>query len=522
LLTVNEAISRAKKQSHDGTAVTVKIHPGTYREKVDIYGSSANEGDITIRGTGSGATISGSDIWTGWRQTELSDIYDHGWIYNWGESALPSGWGSVADMPGIIRRREMVFANEVGLKEVQTWGELMNEEGTFWASESENVIRVHLTGDRDPNKTKMEVALRPHLLLVKDWEGFTIENLDFRHAASPITSSAATFADSSGIHVLDSSFQWNNTVGLYFYASGDITVEGTSANYNGIGGMGGGYIDDALFTDTQTSYNNWRGSRGWDLNNHSNPVDQNFIDFSTGQKFVSVRNLTFRRHVSTGNLTGGLWFDHDNRDVLLDEVELSNNLTHGVFVEATQGPFEIVDSRVCNNESGVLLANSSDGAIKNNVISGNTLGQVTVGGTVPEPRTVTDRETGARLELQSKSWSIEGNTFAAGPDQLGLSAVLGLNWDLFVETLKSDDNRWFHSSSPDIFGLIRGGERIDFDDWQLTTGHDKNSIGGQGGSACPPPTQRSVASSPSSAGRILIPASVLVVLGLLWARRAFR
>jgi hypothetical protein len=50
-----------------------------------------------------------------------------------------------------------------------------------------------------------------------------------------------------------------------------------------------------------------------------------FVNWASGSKFFSTRRLTVRRHKAYGNEACGLWIDYDNRDVLLENVELKDN-----------------------------------------------------------------------------------------------------------------------------------------------------------------------------------------------------
>jgi len=70
------------------------------------------------------------------------------------------------------------------------------------------------------------------------------------------------------------------------------------------------------------------------------------------------------------------------------------------------------------------------------------------------------------------------NNAVVGTDtrQLLVSTTLSpALWGLFVNTLKSDGNLWFHPQNASAF-QIAGGYRLDFKAWQATTGQDGNSI----------------------------------------------
>ncbi len=50
------------------------------------------------------------------------------------------------------------------------------------------------------------------------------------------------------------------------------------------------------------------------------------------------------------NQTGGGWFDTDNANVSIQNLDSSNNLTYGMFLEANEGPISITGSKFCNNK----------------------------------------------------------------------------------------------------------------------------------------------------------------------------
>ena len=332
---------------------------------------SSTPAAITLEGAGEGVIVSGSDVWTGWTR-EPDGILSHRWSERWGLAALPEGWEGPTqeylDRNPVIRRSEMVFLGDRSLLQVMSSEELRATPNSFLVSEDNSKLSINVPSPGDAADMNIEVAMRPHLLQVGSRQNVTVENITFQHAATPMPGSAVSVADSSNVTIIHCSFVWNSWTGLSLYQSEDVTIRDVTANNNGVSGITGTKDSRLLIADSQTSYNNWRGSRGWDVGDHGSAIDPNFIDFATGQKFFSLRHATFENHRAIGNLSGGIWLDYDNEDVTFDHVVLSGNLTHGLMIEASQGPVSVVDSEICGNETGILSNNAADVRVVGNVL----------------------------------------------------------------------------------------------------------------------------------------------------------
>jgi hypothetical protein len=492
LATITQAARRALRRSASGKAARILIHPGVYREGIQFHAPDETHrlGSVVFKGIGRRpVVISGSDVWKGWSNLPETNIYHHHWQYRWGETPLPPSWGNIPEsrMPRVIRRREMIFVNGDPFTQVMSRRELRSTRKSFYVSENERKIYIRPPFGIDIREAKVEVAVRPYLFGANHQRDVVIRNITFQHANTPLDSSAVFFAESSGIRIENSRFLWNNWRGLGFHASNDIRVKTTIANHNGVSGLGAGTSNNLLFVDTQTSHNNWRGSRGWDTSNHDSAIRPHFIDFATGQKFAHLRDAVFRRHRSVGNLTGGLWFDTDNARITLDGVVLKNNLTHGVFVEANQGPFRVTNSIICANETGVLIQKSTDGTLNGNVIEQNLLGQILVSGT-EEPRRVEDRETGEELALDAERWAFGRNKLKSLRGQYNVRTYLPPEqWQNFVDSLSSSHNDWHYAEGDPRVFRVAGGDELTFQGWKRHTGEDKDSVASTSRAQCERP-----------------------------------
>lgn len=499
LKTLAAGLARAEKRNQAGLASQVVVHDGVYRESLDLHaGPSTTVAPITITGEGN-AVVTGSDVWRGWEPVSqtpgrrklrsMPGLYRADWPNDWGLTALPTGWSSgyagtyLAKNP-VIRRREMVFVNDIPLTQVMSPAAIRT--GTFFVSEASDKIYARVPSDIDLTAAKVEVATRPSLLSVSGRTNVTIDNLTFTHANTALDRPAVMFSDSRAVSVLNSRFQWNNWRGLGFSDVTGALVKATTANHNGVGGMSAFRSTGLRFEDTETSFNNWRGSRGWARSPHDGPADPSFIDFGAGQKFFRLRDTVFLRHRSIGNLSAGLWFDWDNSNVVLDELVLRDNLTQGLFVEASQGPFTLRNSAVCGNETGILIGNSENAVLEGNLLQNNRISQIFLAGL--ETRYVDDHVTGLGMHLSSRNWKLGDNTVVSETHQSAIGTyVSDETWKQFTSTLTSDRNEWLYEGAPDVF-QIAGGARLDLSGWRIHTGQDNTSTTKDARSAeCDPP-----------------------------------
>ena len=77
LLTVQEAVKRARQNKLRAISTTVRVEPGVYREAVSLAWTNRPENDpdnstpIVIQGAGPDSVrITGSDVWTDWETDE--------------------------------------------------------------------------------------------------------------------------------------------------------------------------------------------------------------------------------------------------------------------------------------------------------------------------------------------------------------------------------------------------------------------------------------------------------------------
>jgi trimeric autotransporter adhesin len=436
-------------------ATVIRIAPGLYREAVSV--AAPPDIAITYEATQPGAAIiTGSDAWSGWERE--SNVYAHAWPYRWGLAPLPPGWPQT---PGIVRRREMIFVNNVLLTQVPSRDSMA--AGTFFVDEAGRRVYVWPPAGTDMALATVEVATRPSLLTAAATH-LTIQGLVFEHAATFLDGDAVSV---SGAHVLieDAQFLWNNWGGLRVADSTDVTVRGSTASHNGGRGMTTYKDRGLLFEDNQTSYNAWRGAWG------------GFFGWSQGGiKNLRLHGGTFLRHTSLHNNTYGFWLDFDNEGITIDGGTSCGNRLAGFFVEASQGPVTISHSVICANQGdGLLVHAAARVSVVDSVLYGNgERQQLEVG---PDEELVDNWETHRELTVRPEQITLCGNAIVGKNEHQRLMALP--NQDLFLRTLRSSRNDFWNPvvrTSVWVSGPGDGGKAYDLFEWQRISGRDGDSV----------------------------------------------
>ncbi len=408
--TLADAKKVAEKANADGASVRVLVAAGTYREGVHLAKStSATPAAMVFEGVGR-VIISGSDVLAGWTPAG-GGLFEAPWDQDWGLDDLPAGWSGSYAAPQIaanpvIRRREMLFVGGSRLRPVTDRGELASTPGSFLADDAAGVLVMNPPAGIDPRQGIVEAGRRSFGFRIGFRHNVTLKNLTFQHASSKMEQKAVQVNDSRGINLIDLDVRQNSWLGLGVSTSNDVIILRVKANDNGSGGLTAYKSDDLLIEDSESLRNNWRGSRGVEAVAPGKVVDPNLVDFASGQKFFHMDGVTFRRFRAENNQSSGLWFDWNNRDVVIEDSTFTGNRTWGVFFEASPGPLTLRRSTISGNEYGVLIGNSEDGTIEDSSIENNAVGQIFVGG--KDARSVTTR-TGQRYDVRSIGWTIRGN-----------------------------------------------------------------------------------------------------------------
>ena len=463
--TIGRAAAAAGANNANQVGTKVLIGAGIYRESIDLP-KTGRETDAPIVFEAAGEVIvSGSDVWTGWQRATGDNVWVHAWPYRWGLAPIPSGWEPYVKLKDIVRRSEMVFVNGTPLDQALSHSEL--QAGGFFADEKARTIYVRLPEGLTADQAVVEVAVRPKLFWASDKTNIVLRGIIFQHASTALDEPAVGFYDSSNILVEDCQFRWNNWGGVGFGRSRNITARRNEASHNGGTGIGTWKTRTVVFEDNENSHNNRRGVKGG----------------FTGWAVAGMKNLYMHegivlRHKSNDNPTHGIWFDTDCENILVDESVFCSNLEIGIYLEASQGPITIKNSRVCRNKHyGILIANSARVNLERNILYGNAPAQIMVSGYYDSARPETNWETGAKMGLlaEQAAW-MHNVVVGTETKQFLVSTTLSPPlWRHFVDSLKSDRNVWFHPQDSTVF-QVAGGYRGDFTSWQSTTRQDGNSV----------------------------------------------
>ncbi len=482
LKTVQAAASIAFDNNKNNVGTRVTLNPGTYRENV-YYNTPSTSAPVTFQAAQNGtAIITGSDLWTGW--TSAGNIFTHNWPYTWGECALPNGWPS---MWPIILRREMIFVNGTPLTQVISANQMV--EGTFYVDDASQLVSMWPPSGTNMSTAAIEVAVRPGTFNIQSATNVVLRGITFEHANTcPQAGNSVTVTSSNHILIDTDKFLWNNQAGLGSNLVNNVVVQNSVANHNGSLGIGASQGKDHNYYNNETSYNNWREAMGA------------FYGWSyDGAKILLMHTADFNGFKAYYNQTGGIWFDTDNKNITLENLDSSNNLTYGMFLEADEGPITITDSKFCNNNDNESPKSSFGALISGNAeyvtVSGSLFynnavpdfgGEIFIGGT-SAGRTFKDWETGQTYTVQSQNWTLNGNTVVGvgSSEHLFYSYQTGAPWSLFTSTFASNHNTWWNASNANVFNTSAGV--FNFAGWAAAMGQDVNSTFSDPAAACAAP-----------------------------------
>src|ERR1017187_8253060 len=456
--TIQAAINKANANNQKKIGTKVIIKPGVYREYVNIGRIS---GQTTVLLTVEAATtgtaiIAGSDVLGNWTADAGNPgIYTTDWSHDLGQSAIPSGWP--ANFNSIALRTEMVIVNNVPLTQVTSYGNL--RAGTFYVNEASNVIHVRPAAGTNMQTAVVEAAVRPQTLTVSGRTNVVLRGLVLRHAASDINTVSAIVSSSSNVLVDSVEAVWNNWGGLGIFSSSNVTVQNSIASYNGGVGFLGNRDQATVLDFNESDYNNWRGAQAA------------FYEWGMGgTKMMDMRTATVRNHFSYNNQGEGLWFDTDNKNIVIDNATSSGNVTAALQIERNEGPVLVRNSHFCSSGAGIEVLTSQDLTIQNNFLydNGGTnkyQGEIYLAGQSNGIQ-IPDWQTGQTYDLFTTRMVLSGNTIAnASAGQLMFGTYLsGGDWSGFASTLKASGNHWYDPQRTNS-SKLPGANPVDFAGW---------------------------------------------------------
>ncbi|MCT7990845.1 right-handed parallel beta-helix repeat-containing protein [Laspinema olomoucense] len=478
LKNIDKAARIALQNYKNEKSTKIIVFPGVYRESISLTVDKPSQKTLIIfeaKEAGS-VILSGSDLWQNWTPLPNANLYVHDWPYNWGVSDNP--WPDSIDLEPIVLRREMIFANNNLLRQRTSLSEV--SEGDFYVSEEDKKVYIHPSSKIHENieNIKVEVAIRKNLFFARGINNLVVRGFKFHHANSEFfRTPAVAIRNAKNILIENDEFSWNNTVGLQIAQCENVIVKNIKANNNGIAGITGNRLTNVLYEDVESSYNNWRGDWG------------EFYRWAPGQKFLFLRNATFRRYRAVGNRAAGLWLDFDNAGVRIDESYICNNFHAGLYIEASRH-IHVTNTTICNNQAnpnspfhhpGLLGTTSSHVVLENNKICGNDRSQIKIQVVKDTgPREVFNWETEETYLLKSEYWVIRNNLIMAN-DKEQMLIYLQQDLDDFSKTLVSEGNFWYNPENKRVFQIYKNRPWLsqkNFEEWKILTNQDQDSVFG--------------------------------------------
>jgi hypothetical protein len=466
--TIQAAVNKANINNQKKIGTKVVVNPGVYRETVSINPvTNQSTVPLTVQAAVTGtAIIAGSDVLTNWSPDPgYSSAYVTIFAPQQGTCSLPTGWPT--NFASIALRTEMVFVNGVPLTQVATYAQM--QPGTFYRSPAYNLLHVWPAAGTNMQTAVVEAANRQKTVSIVGRTNIVLRGLILRHAANCMNTSGATVTTSSNVLIDSVQALWNNWGGLGVFSSSNYTVQNSIASYNGGVGFQGNKDQNALYTFNESDYNNWRGAQAA------------FYEWGMGgTKLFQMRSTTVQNHFSYNNQAEGLWFDTDNKNILIDNVTLAGNVTAALQIERDEGPVTLQNSHLCSSGVGVNILTSEQVAIRNNTFYNNGAtnkyqAQIFLAGQ-PGGKVITDWQTGQSYDLFTTGMVLTGNTFVdavAGQNVFG-TYLSGSDWAAFANTLIASNNNWYDPITPNSFKVVNG-KYVSLAGWQTATGTDYTS-----------------------------------------------
>ncbi len=479
LKTISKSITIALANNSLNIGTRVIINPGIYRESLVINSNRTQKAmPMTFQAATNGTVfVSGAVPHTSWAPSALNPkIYTSAWSNRWGFCVADGG--NAPYEPEIVLRREMMLVGGVAMTQVLSLTQMIYP-GTFYVDETAGLVYVWPPTGTNMATADVEAATLPSLLTVQSLNGQTFNGIVFRgltfEYANPCHNASAVSVAGTVTNALfdTDSFVWNNGHGLYL--SNPITnstVVNCTASHNGGSGFQSYQTKQALYQNSQASYNNWRGAQGA------------YYTWNTGGfHLFSDHNETLSNPTITFNQTHTIHWDTDNQNITASGIFASGNVI-GVSVEKNEGPITITNSKFCNiagtaTEGGIIVRNSENTTITGSTLYNNYPYQIRLTG-IAGGIAVTNWETGAAYNLITQGLTFQNNIV----EDLGTNESLfkdgslsGSDWTAFHATLSSDNNTWWDASNPTPFTVPTPalGTTDTFAQWQLLTGQDLHS-----------------------------------------------
>jgi hypothetical protein len=457
LATIGAAITKMATDNTANETARVSIgnttfgSGGTFREQLTVNSGGTTKA-MQFRGKAGGTpVISASDaISSGsWTVHDAPNrIYRMTWTNNWGVSAYPSGWEGFVSSDPILRRREIVVINGVWVRQVLTLAEMTNYDSSYFVDEATDRLYVRLPTGGNITTDLIEVGMRDYCLQATSRTNLTLRGLTFQHAVSSIQQSGVRLVGCTNPLLEDNTFKGCNWSGISFDGTGLISRR-CHYDDNGVMGYSSFRAINHLHEDGSCNRNNltrgaWASYKNWE----------------DGCKYLAARNITMRRFEWRDNGAPGCWFDHDNKDILVEDSVMEGNTGNGgVWLEFSQGPFTFRRNKITGNFRGFNSQNLANVTLEDNEIWDNVgAGGIEVGSrnTLGAGSTVTEWDTSNVVSIDPAGWTLRRNLIWASSAGGGGYLVYYGNfptvgeWQAFRDTYTGLDNEFYSQTNTAI------------------------------------------------------------------------
>lgn len=465
LRTIQEGIHASRAFNFQNRSVRLLIHAGIYRETAYLHDDArSTPAPLIIEALEPGEVIiSGADIWRDWVEQDEPGRYTHVWEYDWNQEPVSSSWSEInRPVPDTIQRREIIFINGFPLRQVFAVEALAGN--TFFVDDVANIITMQLLPEVDIQQLQIEVSTRETLFQINDSQNVVVRGLVIERANTVYDSAAHVFR-SENIRLENNTFRWNNASGFGLLRSRDVVSTGNLYHDNGGTGFGAAYVENFLSENEAAYRNNWRGLQG------------SYIGWSVaGMKHLYMNNAIYRNVQIYDNYAHGMWFDTNNMNITIEDATIVNNLNSGLYLEASIGPFHLNRVLIANNyTAGIRFANVAHVDINQGVVYGNGEKQLFITGE-NSGRDVYDPQSGGMVRLQPLGYLTLNDSVIVSDetgDDLVHATLSAEPWAHFLNTLVTDNNRWFTLQT--VGGFHYQQADWSYDHWRTLTGQDQHS-----------------------------------------------
>jgi hypothetical protein len=429
---IGDALTKVRDVNRQGKAVKLLLQPTVYRESL-ILGPDGLATSAPIIIDGQGAVISGADVLASW--SPVGDgTFRHHWPHNLGDLADP--WPTL-DYDHVLLNREALFVGQVPYHVVDSAAKL--DPGTFLVDESANTITAR-PREGDAPLTMAEVTVRMKTLQIDGRTNVTVRNMTLERGAGAVQETMAGSWNSSNLTVENVTARQAAGGGFSIGTGKAATMRNVRFLENGITGYGSYQQAGIVIEDAELAWNNWRGAH------------VGFTDWASSVKFMITSNVEINGWNAHHNYGHGLWFDTDNRNIMVSGLVSAGNLGRGLYLEKNPGPVTIDNAKICNNGmSGISYARTDRVTVQNSEVFNNAGWQHLYTGS-STPVTMPDGYVvhGNAMTLQ--------NTITVG-DDLAQKDSLDKGW-LFWQTRDEaafwssasfSGNTWYHTQRSDPF-----------------------------------------------------------------------